>query len=160
MMILPTLTLISTFVVAGVTSFCVEREVSENAPTNLVNPPVCHDLQQAVYSMTLVTTGITSALTCYKMWVYRREIGQYLSVSEKKTRTEKVMLIIVESGVFYFLILLEFIIRDIPKVSNAEYTKYTLAFTDLIWTYMTTHLLGIYPALMVILGSKPAYAPS
>ena len=30
---------------------------------------------------------------------------------------------------------------DIRQVSDAEEAKYNLAFADLIWTYMTSHIL-------------------
>ncbi|KAK7678290.1 hypothetical protein QCA50_018638 [Cerrena zonata] len=148
-MILPIFTLIGTFGIAGVLSFCVARDMSTS--DNFVTPPFCHHIQQDVYSLSLGTTAISTALTCFKTWTYRREIGEHLSRSNKKTRTEKIMLIIVESGVLYFLLLLEFVIGDIPKVLNAKYAKYNLTFANLVWTYIANHLLGIYPALMVIL---------
>ena len=55
-------------VTSGVVSFCVAREVSENAPDNLVNPPFCHNVQQAMYSTSLVTTALATGLICYKTW--------------------------------------------------------------------------------------------
>ena len=86
-MILPALSLLGTFgmlrigrdhdnnnlmfilsVTSGVVSFCVAREVSENAPDNLVNPPFCHNVQQAMYSTSLVTTALATGLICYKTW--------------------------------------------------------------------------------------------
>lgn len=55
-------------VTASVVSFCVAEQVSENVPDNLVNPPFCHNVQQTMYCMTLVTTAIATGLICYKTW--------------------------------------------------------------------------------------------
>ena len=89
MMILPALLLLGTFskqcfcgrsstiyqlltdinlVGAGIVSFCVAREVSEDAPGSVINPPFCHNVQQTMYSLTVVTTAIATAMICYKTW--------------------------------------------------------------------------------------------
>ena len=102
-------------------SFCVAELVKDPSIGNFDNPPFCKHVQLSMYCTTLATTGVATFLICYKTWSaiytdqsysilivvscrhYRRTIGRHLQSSSTKTRGEKIMIILVESGILYFL---------------------------------------------------------
>lgn len=97
---------------------------------NFVDPPLCRNAQMASYCTTLATTGVATLLIWYKTWYvppppssrihspsghnrqYKRDVGKLLfqRTSTQKSRVEKTMMVVIESGVLYFL----FFVRTPP----------------------------------------------
>ena len=110
-----------TVVTSCLISFCVAELVKDPSIGDFDNPPFCKHVQLSMYCTTLATTGVATFLICYKTWsvilhrssifdpelvlhrYYRRTIGRHLRSSSTKTRGEKIMIILVESGILYFL---------------------------------------------------------
>ncbi|KAH9923648.1 purine nucleoside permease-domain-containing protein [Fomitopsis serialis] len=153
-LVVPILFLIGSLVTSGLISFCVARVVQDPGASagDFTNPPFCNHVQLSSYVTTLATTAVSTLMIGYKTWEYRLTIGaQVHRMSSKKTRAERITIILVESGLLYFLFLLEAVVTDSGDVAQLEASTPQLAFASEIWTYMTSHILGIYPVVIVIL---------
>ncbi|KIP09011.1 hypothetical protein PHLGIDRAFT_350665 [Phlebiopsis gigantea 11061_1 CR5-6] len=152
-LVFPIALLIGSFVTSGLISFCVAALAGDTeAAGNFVHPPFCKNVQLASYCTSLATTGVATLLIAFKTWRYRRTVGRHLQeTSSKRTRVERVAALLIESGILYFLFFLEAVVEDSGNIGQLEESTVGLEFASTIWTYMTSHILGIYPALIVIL---------
>ncbi|EPS93963.1 hypothetical protein FOMPIDRAFT_1135145 [Fomitopsis schrenkii] len=152
MLALPTLCLVGSLITSGLISFCAARVVQDPGAGDFDNPPFCKNVQLSSYVTTLATTAVATLMICYKTWEYRHVIGgQMHRINNRKTRVERILALLIESGVIYFLFFLEAVITDTGNIGNLESSTPQLAFASQIWTYMTSHILGIYPVVVVIL---------
>ncbi|KAG6850554.1 hypothetical protein H0H93_011753 [Arthromyces matolae] len=117
-------------------------------------PAFCRNIQTTSYAMPAATTFIATALIGYTTWDYRRTIRPELSKVSRRTRAEKVMYLLVESGFLYFLFFLAQVIGNIPSVSAGISASKNLDFADLIWTFSTIlcKFQACYPTLIIILA--------
>ncbi|KZV62969.1 hypothetical protein PENSPDRAFT_228827 [Peniophora sp. CONT] len=152
--IFPLVSFLGSIVTSVLLAYCVaELNADPLVPLgDILNPPFCRHSQLASYITALITTAVATLMIGYKTWIYRKEVGAYLrSSSSSRTRIEKTMIILTESGFLYFLFFLSAVVADIGDLPSRETSTPQLAFASNIWTYMTSHILGIYPALIVIL---------
>ncbi|KAH9923647.1 uncharacterized protein B0H18DRAFT_458561 [Fomitopsis serialis] len=154
-LVVPMLFLVGSLVTSGLISFCAARVVQDPGAGDFTNPPFCKNVQLSSYVTTLATTGVATLMICYKTCLhreYRFTVGaQVHRMTSKKTRAERIMTILVESGFLYFLFFLEAVVTDSGNVGELETSTPQLAFASTVWTYMTSHILGIYPVVIVIL---------
>ncbi|TBU51484.1 hypothetical protein BD310DRAFT_963050 [Dichomitus squalens] len=148
---IPCAFLFGSVVTSVLISYCVAAADAQHGAGDFVRPPFCVNIQLASYLTALVTTAVATLMICYKTWDYRHEVGTFISVSKSKTRAEKVMAILIESGFLYFLFFLSAVIDEAGNVPTLETSTPQLAFASTVWTYMTSHILGIYPVVIVIL---------
>ncbi|KAK7681724.1 hypothetical protein QCA50_015071 [Cerrena zonata] len=159
MMAIPAIPMIGTFVTSGIVSFC-DAEYLKIVPIDHTYPSICYNtnIELTLYAMALLTTAFSTLLIFYKTWLYRRDIRSVLSGSQQSTRTERLMLVLIESGAIYFILCLAFLIGSTAKVENAIYGRYSSSFIGTIWVYAIGQVLGIFPALTVIIvHSKSSY---
>lgn len=152
----PLVLLLASFATSGVITFCSAYSIRTGATMvagNFIDPPLCRNAQMASYCTTLATTGVATLLIWYKTWQYKRDVGKLLRLpkSAQKSRVEKTMLVVIESGVLYFLFFLEGVIAATPSVGRAQNATTGLSFASTVWTYMTSHILCIYPVTVIIL---------
>ncbi|KAJ7592310.1 hypothetical protein C8J56DRAFT_887015 [Mycena floridula] len=92
-----------------------------------------------------LTNFISTVLTAYKVWEYRVEIKQNLGLSHnKKTKVERVLILLTESGSIYCLLWLSLLVFDL-KSSD----KKSLAYAVIISTVPL--LIAIYPIIIILL---------
>ncbi|KZV63927.1 hypothetical protein PENSPDRAFT_757585 [Peniophora sp. CONT] len=157
-LLIPMALLLGSFTTSCLISYCVAKLDADPELGDFLNPPFCVNIQLAAYSMTLATTAVATAMICWKTWVYRRTISSSFRSTNKKTRAEKIMAIMIESGVLFFLFILSAVVDDAGNVPNLETSTPQLVFASTIWTYMTSHILGMYPVIVVILvHSRKSY---
>ncbi|KAH9841697.1 uncharacterized protein C8Q71DRAFT_344369 [Rhodofomes roseus] len=166
----PILFLVGSLITSGLISFCAARVVQNPGAGDFTNPPFCRNVQLSSYVTTLATTAVATLMICYKTWCgvrslselsvtqyglyreYRHTIGAQVNrMRSRKTRVERIMTILVESGILYFLFFLEAVVTDSGDIGELEGSTPQLAFASTVWTYMTSHILGIYPVVIVIL---------
>ncbi|VDB96765.1 unnamed protein product [Peniophora sp. CBMAI 1063] len=163
-LMLPLASLLGSIVTSVLLAYCVAQ--LDDDPLipigDLLNPPFCKHSQLASYITALVTTTIVTLMIGYKTWLYRKEVGSYLrSSSSSRTRIEKTMIILVESGFLYFLFFLSAVVSDSGDLTSRETSTPQLAFAYTVWAFMTSHILGIYPALIVVLvHTQRSYIPT
>ncbi|KIP03865.1 hypothetical protein PHLGIDRAFT_222482 [Phlebiopsis gigantea 11061_1 CR5-6] len=153
-MLLPISLLFGSLITSVLISFCT-AQWSENASIgHLIDTDFCENVQLSSYCTTVATTAAATAMMSYKLWQYSREIAHDLrSVTSGRTRLQRIMMIFIQSGVLYLLFFIEAIITDSSSaIIQAEVATTAKAFACTIWTYMTSHIVGIYPAVVVILA--------
>jgi len=153
-MLIPIGFLLGSIVTSGLIAFCVSELGQGFDHGSYDNPPFCKNIQLASYITTFATTAVATLMICYKTWQYRRMVRRYLDSATSRTRVEKVMILLVESGILYVLFLLKIVIGDSGNINELEDKTFSLEFSNTIWVYMTSHILGIYPAVIVIIVAK------
>ncbi|KAJ7488175.1 hypothetical protein FB451DRAFT_1391116 [Mycena latifolia] len=93
----------------------------------------------------LVTNMVSTSLMGYKVWQYRRQIKANLNLPKnKKTKIERVLVILTESGMFYCLIWIPYLYSIFAK-EGTETTGYKIV------TNTVPQLSAIYPVVIVLL---------
>ncbi|KAJ7116944.1 hypothetical protein C8R44DRAFT_791680 [Mycena epipterygia] len=95
----------------------------------------------------LVTNMVSTALMGYKVWQYRRQIKDELDLPKnKKTKIERILVILTESGTIYCLIWVPFLYTILTK-EGTETTGYKIG------ANLVPQLSAIYPVIIVLLVS-------
>lgn len=115
------------------------------------HPAFCRNIQTTSYSMTLATTAVATILIALKTWRYRRMHVLAFGKTSPQTRTQRVMFLLVESGVLYMLFFLVQVILSLDSVNNSVNQNERLIFAFTIYEYITSSIVGIYPTLVVVL---------
>ncbi|THH04969.1 hypothetical protein EW146_g10030 [Bondarzewia mesenterica] len=142
-MIVPIIPLI----IATVTTFLVGGLQSRVLSTNVEDPNDIYNIlafwfQVATYGLELATNLAATSLIAYKAWKHRKLIKSALG-PRRKTKVEKVLALLVESGVLYCILWILLIgFEFVPPASFANYFAPT-----------AVHIAGMYPTVIVILVS-------
>ncbi|THH10903.1 hypothetical protein EW146_g8227 [Bondarzewia mesenterica] len=141
-MIVPIIPLI----IATVTTFLVGGLQSRVFSTNVEDPNDIYNVlafwfQVATYGLELATNLAATSLIAYKAWKHRKLIKSALG-PRKKTKVEKVLALLVESGVLYCILWILLIGFEFVPPGIANYFTPTAA-----------HIAGMYPTVIVILVS-------
>ena len=123
-------------------SYCAARLGANIALCTYQHPVFCRNIQTASYSTTLATTGVATILIGYKTWYvpgadarpgivhidddglsreYRQTHLEAFGKMSRQTRTQKIMLMLVESGVIYML----FLVRLFPSWRSKVWSRLT-----------------------------------
>ncbi|KAI0033007.1 hypothetical protein K488DRAFT_70187 [Vararia minispora EC-137] len=128
---------------------CSVRSKGQLLLGNFDSGAYCSHVQTASYLANTLTTLVSTIMISYKTWVYRRTIKA--SLSEPSSRVERVMIILVESGIIYFLFFLEVFIASLGDITQRQAATPSLAFASTVYIYTISHVVGIYPTVIVIL---------
>ncbi|VDC03911.1 unnamed protein product [Peniophora sp. CBMAI 1063] len=158
LLLIPFTFLAGSFAISSLIAFCVSRGDPEGEES--VDIPFCGHTQMASYTMTLATTVVITAMIGWKTWMYRRTIGAAIRSGNAKTRIERVLEILTESGLLYLAFCLATVINHTSVVAPLEDATPRLAFGSAIWAYMTSHIICMYPALVIIMVDKQSYIDS
>ncbi|KZV70602.1 hypothetical protein PENSPDRAFT_752405 [Peniophora sp. CONT] len=156
LLLIPASLLVGSSTSASLLAYCVARFEATNELDYYADTPFCATMAPIqgfsleLPPMVMATTFTATAMICWKTWIYRRTIKSNLRLN-KKTLVEKVMIILIESGVLYALFFLQYLISSTVTVSALELSTPQLQFAANIWTYMTNHIMGAYPVVVVIL---------
>jgi len=102
----------------------------------------------ASWILSLIFNGITTLLMTYKFWALNRLLG---GRHHKASRVQKVMSILVETGMAYTLFQLANVVMDY-KVNTDGYSPATY-FQNVFWNVYTV-FAAMYPSLVVVLVSQ------
>uniref|UniRef100_D8QCK8 rRNA adenine N(6)-methyltransferase n=1 Tax=Schizophyllum commune (strain H4-8 / FGSC 9210) TaxID=578458 RepID=D8QCK8_SCHCM len=91
----------------------------------------------------LATNVVATALVGIQVWIYRRDIKGSFGPVTKTTRVEKVLLLLVESGLVYCLIWVIYLVINLTEGPNT-----LMAYGVISTAYHT--IAGIYPTLIVL----------
>lgn len=129
-------------------TYCAARLGTEIVDGSFQKPLFCKGVQTASYSMGFATTTVATILIAIKTWEYRRTIKPMVNSAGRMTQVEKVMTLLVESGVLYLLFFLVQVIGNIPGVE----AKNASSFAFLVYSYSTSVIVGLYPTIVVVLA--------
>ncbi|KAI5828348.1 S-adenosyl-L-methionine-dependent methyltransferase [Schizophyllum commune Tattone D] len=91
----------------------------------------------------LATNVVATVLVGIQVWIYRRDIKGSFGPVTKTTRVEKVLLLLVESGLVYCLIWVIYLVINLTEGPNT-----LMAYGVISTAYHT--IAGIYPTLIVL----------
>ncbi|KAG6902333.1 hypothetical protein C0995_001370 [Termitomyces sp. Mi166 len=91
--------LITTFLL----TYCVAVLGTDIFDGSFQKPAFCRNIQTTSYAMPAATTFVATVLIGIATWEYRRMIRPNITKGSQRTRAEKVMLLLIESGFLYFL---------------------------------------------------------
>ncbi|KAJ8096110.1 hypothetical protein PM082_000017 [Marasmius tenuissimus] len=108
----------------------------------------CRPILLATYAISIATNIVATMVIGYTTWSNWEAIREYLKLSHRPVRAERVTVLLLESGFFYALLLIiQFLFEVIPdQDSNNEYE---LA-REIFWK-ISTLLVGIYPTALIVL---------
>ncbi|KAH9025924.1 hypothetical protein EDB84DRAFT_361518 [Lactarius hengduanensis] len=107
--------------------------------------------QEITYISSLVTNILGTGVISLKAWRYRRWIVADLRhVVDKRTKAERVLALLVESGVFYIFSGAFMVASSLIRLPGSHFTLESL------YSQAAVHLAGMYPAIIVILVNREA----
>ncbi|KAI0643444.1 hypothetical protein C8Q79DRAFT_1012723 [Trametes meyenii] len=151
-LILPLACLLGSLTTSVLVTYCATGVGANIEQGAFRDPPFCRNVQTASYAMTLVTTAVATALIAYKTWEYRRLHKEAFGKYTQQTRSQKVMLLLIESGILYFLFFLVQVILTVKPVHASVAKHPNVGFGLTIWDFNTSVIVGMYPTLIVILA--------
>ncbi|KAF9257905.1 hypothetical protein L218DRAFT_1005605 [Marasmius fiardii PR-910] len=110
-------------------------------------PDTCTSIKISALSLSMVTNIAGVLVIGYRLWLYRQAVGKYLEGCKQQTRVEKILVLLLETGVIYSLLwVVQLILLLVP-------TPPTFAgkVVHQIVTAACVQLVGIYPTLLVVL---------
>ncbi|KAG6916819.1 hypothetical protein DXG01_005201 [Tephrocybe rancida] len=124
------------------------------------SPAFCKNVQTATYSVPTATTAVATVLIGWKTWEYHQSSRILVNASNSvpgsmTLKVEKVLLLLVESGILYFLFFLIIVIGNIPGIEDN--TGFSFAF--FIYSYSTSVVVGLYPTAVIILTHSQTKTP-
>ncbi|KAI5889517.1 uncharacterized protein SCHCODRAFT_02634777 [Schizophyllum commune H4-8] len=94
----------------------------------------------------LLTNLVATILVGLQVWYYRRNIRSVASPWRKKTRVEKVLVLLLESGFVYSLLWIVSLALEVDGSSDETRAAYYMAASNAYQSFA-----GIYPTLIVII---------
>ncbi|KAF9264600.1 hypothetical protein L218DRAFT_925955 [Marasmius fiardii PR-910] len=120
----------------------------------VLHPPFCRDIQTVSYAIPAATTAAATFLIIIKVWSlvkFSKENKIYDSRMSRKSRLENIVILLVESGIAYFLFFLAQVIQIAPDVRDAINRRPNLAFATNVFIYQTSSIVGMYPTVIICL---------
>ncbi|KAG6853782.1 hypothetical protein C0991_001370 [Blastosporella zonata] len=133
-------------------TYCVAALGTELFLGGFQKPLFCRNIQITSYAMPAATTFVATTLIGITAWEYRRSVKPGLSSVSRRTRVEKILLLLVESGFMYFLFFLYTVLCNNPTIARAIRAREDLSFTNQVVTFSASIIVGCYPTLIIILA--------
>ncbi|VDC04992.1 unnamed protein product [Peniophora sp. CBMAI 1063] len=105
-------------------------------------------LQIASWSLSLGTNFFATLAIAWKAWAFRRNISENLGESSSRTRVEKVLAMLVETGVLYFLTQLAVVVSWFVLLPGT-----VSAWASDLFGEAAAMLAAIYPTVVIVLVS-------
>ncbi|KAK7039490.1 hypothetical protein R3P38DRAFT_3467504 [Favolaschia claudopus] len=159
--LIPIALLFGSLIATLMLTYCVGRLGDSIVFGTFEKPAFCRNVQTATYAMALATTATATILIGFTTWNFRNSIRPLLSghpviVGETRRRrrspVENVLLLLIESGILYFLFFAIQVVGVIPRVHNWVSTKPGVSFAFTMFSYASSIIVGIYPTAVVVLA--------
>ncbi|KAI0656068.1 hypothetical protein C8Q70DRAFT_389906 [Cubamyces menziesii] len=152
-LIIPIAFLFGSISTSTMLGYCAARLGADITLGTYQHPAFCRNIQTASYLTTLTTTGVATLLIGYKAWAYRKSYMEAFGNApcHTRTRTQKIMLLLVESGVIYMFVFAVQVIMSVPSVNDGIESQPALALALTIYQYCLSLIVGIYPTVIVVL---------
>ncbi|KAJ7033701.1 hypothetical protein C8F04DRAFT_1103865 [Mycena alexandri] len=159
--LIPLALLLGSLVSTLMLTYCVATVGSDIVVGTFQKPPFCKNVQIATYATAFATTTVATTLIALTTWSFRSAIRPMLSnavvtsrgtTRQRRSPVENVLLLLVESGVLYFLFFAVQFVGAIPRVHNWIETKTGVSFAFTMYSYCSSVLVGLYPTTIVVLA--------
>ncbi|KAF9017410.1 hypothetical protein BDZ89DRAFT_961140 [Hymenopellis radicata] len=146
-MIVPVTLLLVSLVFAILDVNCLVKESYGSKSTIPSGSRTCRWAEPISWAISLLTNMAATALIAAKAWEHRQLLRTGIGRSGTRSRGEKILILLVESGFVYCLFwltqLLDFF--DIPRATGGVFYLYLIVST------MGDQISGLYPTLIIIL---------
>ncbi|KAJ7892780.1 hypothetical protein B0H14DRAFT_3427713 [Mycena olivaceomarginata] len=158
---IPIALLFGSLVATLMLTYCVAAVGSEIVVGTFQKPAFCRNVQTATYAMALATTATATILIGFTTWNFRRAIRPLLSGNvvtaggtrhRQRSPVENVLLLLVESGILYFLFFAIQVVGVVPRVHDWVLTQPGVSFAFTMYSYCSSVIVGIYPTAIVVLA--------
>jgi len=109
---------------------------------------VISKLLAANLALSMTSNAVVTLLIAYKLWVHRRSLSA-IGVGNKKTFAQKVLILLVESGVIYFILQLATLLLDVLPDSQPQGSASDFGVEVFFACYIM--FAAMYPTIVVIL---------
>ncbi|KAF9254891.1 hypothetical protein L218DRAFT_1009171 [Marasmius fiardii PR-910] len=153
-MALPIAALVGSLVCATMLSYCVGRLGGELVLGTFEHPVFCRKIQTASYVFPAATTAMATFLIVIKVWSlldFSRAKGASNTRLSKRSRLEDVVILLIESGIAYFLFFLAQAILIAPPIKSALDASPSLTFAGNVFSEQTSSIVGMYPTIIICL---------
>ncbi|PFH48789.1 hypothetical protein AMATHDRAFT_195969 [Amanita thiersii Skay4041] len=110
-----------------------------------VGADACIKADISSFTLSYATNIICTAFIFYKTWTYRQCMKQYLGAARRRTKAEKILTLLVESGMLYLVI---YTLQAIPIYGGS--TPGSLLTWEVI-NAIIQQAFGMYPTALVVL---------
>ncbi|KAI0269760.1 hypothetical protein BC834DRAFT_1039460 [Gloeopeniophorella convolvens] len=132
----PVLFLLATIVVSVASAALTFKGTSSDRQQEI---DISYRLQYPIYGLSILTNLWATSLICIRAWQHRRLLQSLMGKSTPRTRAEKVLAFLIESGAIYLCIWVKFAIVNSTSVG---------------WVFILNgvdyQLVGIYPTFIVV----------
>ncbi|KAE9401127.1 hypothetical protein BT96DRAFT_856720 [Gymnopus androsaceus JB14] len=150
-LLIPGALLLASIITSIMLTVCVAHLGSEIEIGTFQKPAFCRNIQTATYCIAVATTLAATILIGIKSWRYRYTTKSLLSWQGGTTKVERVMILLIESGMLYCLFFLVQLLMSISSLNKRIDAKAGSTFALTMFVYMTSEIVGIYPTLIIIL---------
>ncbi|KAJ7152264.1 hypothetical protein C8R43DRAFT_1127339 [Mycena crocata] len=159
--IIPVGLLLGSIVATLMLTYCVAAIGSEIVVGTFQKPAFCRNVQTATYAMSCATTTAATILIGITTWNFRQAIKPMLNHKivtsggtqrRRRSQVESILLLLVESGVLYFLFFAVEVAGVVPRVHDWVVTQPGVAFVFAMYSYSSSVIVGIYPTIVVVLA--------
>ncbi|KAJ6627836.1 hypothetical protein B0H10DRAFT_311242 [Mycena sp. CBHHK59/15] len=160
-LLFPIAFLLGSLVATLMLTFCVARVGSDIVIGTFQHPAFCKNVQMATYSMALATTTVATILIGLTTWNYRTSIKPMLSHGvttsggtrgTRRSQVEGILMLLVESGLLYFLFFAIQVVGDVPRVHDWVATQAGVSFAFVMYSYCSSCIVGMYPTIIVVIA--------
>ncbi|ESK88290.1 hypothetical protein Moror_14859 [Moniliophthora roreri MCA 2997] len=153
-MIMPVALLWASFASSIMLTYCVVNVGGNIVLGSFHDPPFCRNIQTVSYAAPAATTAVATFLIGIKTWDFlkiSRARGIIDARLSRRSRAEYVLVLLLESGLAYFVFFLAQVILTIPVVKDAINLHPSLQFATTVFSYQTSSIVGMYPTIIICL---------
>ncbi|KAJ6524524.1 hypothetical protein B0H19DRAFT_1276482 [Mycena capillaripes] len=161
--LIPVALLFGSLVATLMLTYCVAALGSEIVTGTFQKPVFCRNVQTATYATVCATTATATILIAHTTWSFRKTIKPMLgghigaltsagTTRRRRSPVENVLLLLVESGVLYFLFFAVQVVSDVPRVHDWAQTQPGVSFALTMYCYCSSVIVGLYPTAVVVLA--------
>ncbi|KAL0568481.1 hypothetical protein V5O48_013500 [Marasmius crinis-equi] len=149
-LVAPVVLLLGSTITSFLLTFCVARLGGEVLLGSFRSPAFCRGIQTASYVTPAATTLISTILIGVKAWIDSNEGVIRRVGASKKTSVEKlIIMVLLESGIAYFLFFTAQSILSLQSVNNSIEPHGNLSFATTVFTFQTSAFVGMYPTAII-----------
>ncbi|KAJ7754551.1 hypothetical protein B0H16DRAFT_1316373 [Mycena metata] len=159
--VLPLALLLGSIISAIMLTYCVAAIGSDLVLGTFQKPPFCRGVQITTFAMACATTTCATVLIWATTWNYRHSIKPMLvdsflasdgsTTRRKRSQVETVLVLLLESGLLYFLFFAIQLVGDIPQVKAWIQSHAGVSFAWVVYSYCCSVIVGIYPTAIIVL---------
>ncbi|KAF5359425.1 hypothetical protein D9756_003649 [Leucocoprinus leucothites] len=119
---------------------------SHNPSAGSVGFETCANADTASFTLSYVTNIICTSLILYRTWMFRRSMVEYLGSAHRRTQVEKILTLLVESGVIYLVL---YTFQAVP-IFGGHFSAGSLVAVEAV-NAIIQQAMGMYPTAIVVL---------